>query len=467
MKKRKWTRVIAAALAFVFALAGAPPQVQAKNYWPKAPSVESESAILMEVNTGTVLYEKNSHDQHYPASITKIMTCLLAVENCNLDEIVVFSADAVYKNEGNTSNIARNLDEELTVEQCLYAVMLESANECAYALGEHVGEKLGGDYQTFIDLMNSRAKELGCTDTHFSNANGLPDETHVVSAYDMALISAEAYRNETFRRIAGAESYTLPKTNKCDEEYPLHNHHKMIYPYQGDYTKLYDYCTGGKTGYTNAARSTLVSYAEKDGITLVCVVLKAETPAHYTDTRTLFEFGFENFEALSIAENESALATDERQDFGLLNTNEPFVQLDNNAYIIMPKAAEFSDAAFTMDTDATEDGTVARLTYTYADRVVGSADIVKTGATVTDSYYTRNDGDLDTEDENIIWIRPRVIGLCVLAIAALVALFYGGRRLYDNFYLMRHQMEMRQHERSRFKEVRKKKRYRRKDRMFK
>lgn len=157
-----------------------------------------------------------------------------------------FSADAVFKNEGDTSHIARNLGEKLTMEQCLYAVMLESANECAYAVAEHVGQKLGGDYRTFIDLMNKRAKELGCTDTHFNNCNGLPDEDHWVSAYDMALISAEAYKNETFRMIAGSPSYTLPKTNKCKAEYPCHNHHKMIYPFRGDSSHLYKYCTGGK-----------------------------------------------------------------------------------------------------------------------------------------------------------------------------------------------------------------------------
>jgi D-alanyl-D-alanine carboxypeptidase len=419
----------------------------------------------MEVNTGTVLYQKKSHDQHYPASITKIMTCLLAVENCDLDEIVVFSADAVYKNEGNTSHIARNLGEELTVEQCLYAVMLESANECAYALAEHVGEKLGGDYQTFIDLMNTRAEELGCTDTHFNNANGLPDEDHWVSAYDMALIAAEAYKNETFRVIAGTESYTLPVTNKCDSEYPLHNHHKMIYPYQGDTQYLYDYCTGGKTGYTTVAGSTLVSYAEKDGITLVCVVMQAESPSHYTDTRKLFDYGFENFQAMSVAENDTEIARQTQEDFGLLNTNEPFVTLEKNAYIIMPKAAEFSDASYTMEENE-EDGTVARLTYTYADREVGNVGIVKTGAKVADSYFVQDSGELD-EDEDVIRIQPRTIILTVCAVLLLLMLLYLGYKFYDNFYMMKHRRLMRRIDRDRFKEKKTKKRYRKRDRMFK
>ena len=233
MKIKKYTRVTAFFLAVCTVLLMLPLSVRADEYWPDGVKTQSKSAIVMEVNTGTVLYEKKSHDKHYPASITKIMTVLLAIENCDMDEVVTFSADAVFKNEGDTSHIARNLGEKLTMEQCLYAVMLESANECAYAVAEHVGQKLGGDYRTFIDRMNKRAKELGCTDTHFNNCNGLPDEDHWVSAYDMALISAEAYKNETFRMIAGSPSYTLPKTNKCKAEYPCHNHHKMIYRFAG------------------------------------------------------------------------------------------------------------------------------------------------------------------------------------------------------------------------------------------
>lgn len=110
--------------------------------------------------------------------------------------------------------------------------------------------------------------------------------------------------------IAGSPSYTLPKTNKCKAEYPCHNHHKMIYPFRGDSSHLYKYCTGGKTGYTTVANNTLVSFAEKDGITLVCVVMDAATPDHYTDTRKLFDYCFENFQALNISENDAGLAKD-------------------------------------------------------------------------------------------------------------------------------------------------------------
>lgn len=468
MKRNQTTakRLLAAALAAVMFFTLTPQQVRADDYWPDSVATDCASAIVMEINTGTVLYEKKAHKKRYPASITKIMTALLTIENCALDETVTFSADAVYKNEGDTSNIARDLNEELTVEQCLYAVMLESANECAYALAEHVGAKLGGDYQTFIDLMNTRAAELGCTDTHFNNCNGLPDEEHWVSAYDMALIAAEAYRNETFRSIAGTSSYTIPKTNKHDEEYPCHNHHKMIYPFRGDSSQLYDYCTGGKTGYTNAAGSTLVSYAEKDGITLVCVTLKGVSPAHYTDTRKLFDYCFDNFQALNITENDTELASASDRDFGLLNTNEPYAKPDEAAYIIMPKAASFSDAVCEK-TDAADSGTLARLTYTYAGREVGHADILKTGAEVTDNYFQDNASISETDGQRVIRVRPEWIAAVLLLAAVLAVVIFLFKRFYDNFYMIRHQRNVRRLEKQRFKETKPKKRHRKRDRLFK
>ena len=443
MKIKKYTRVTAFFLAVCTVLLMLPLSVRADEYWPDGVKTQSKSAIVMEVNTGTVLYEKKSHEKHYPASITKIMTVLLAIENCDMDEVVTFSADAVFKNEGDTSHIARNLGEKLTMEQCLYAVMLESANECAYAVAEHVGQKLGGDYRTFIDLMNKRAKELGCTDTHFNNCNGLPDEDHWVSAYDMALISAEAYKNETFRMIAGSPSYTLPKTNKCKAEYPCHNHHKMIYPFRGDSSHLYKYCTGGKTGYTTVANNTLVSFAEKDGITLVCVVMDAATPDHYTDTRKLFDYCFENFQALNISENDAGLAKDNGKNYGVLNNSEPYVKLDEDAYIIMPKGAQFSDVSYKKTESAKGKKKVARLAYTYAGHEVGSVDIVKTGA------------------KDPAWL----IVAGVVIVAAVVLLFLA-KRAYDNFYVIRHQRKTKKNDKMRFREKKRKKYNRRKDRFF-
>ena len=198
---------------------------KSEDYWPKqSEKITSKAAVLMDMDTGTILYKKNMNDSYYPASITKILTTLIAVENSNMDEIVTFSRDAVYKTEG--SGIWRDVGEKMTMKECLYAVMLESANECAYAVAEHVG----GTYQAFIKMMNDKAKELGCTSSHFVNPHGLPDEKHYVTAKDMALIAKAAYDNEAFRLICGTKVLVIPPTNKHSEKTFLGNHHKMLYP---------------------------------------------------------------------------------------------------------------------------------------------------------------------------------------------------------------------------------------------
>lgn len=461
-----WKRAAAALLAAACILTAFPDGVRAEDYWPEGPKIDCPNAAVIEVNTGTVLYKKKGGKVRYPASITKIMTTLLAIENCGMDEIVTFSEDAVNKNEGDTSHIARDYQEEMTMEQCLYAVMLESANECAYAVAEHVGAKLGGDYSTFIELMNSRAKELGCKNTHFNNCNGLPDEDHWTSAYDMALIAAEAYRNETFRIITGTGSYTIPPTNKHRDPTYCHNHHKMIYPWQGDSRFLWDNCTGGKTGYTNAANNTLVTFAEKDGLSLVCVVMYAQTPSHYTDSRALLDYCFDNFQALNIAANERSLVNENLKNAGVMNDNEAFVTLDEDAYIVMPRALEFSDATFELDEVRDGGSTLAQLKYTYAKRIVGTAEIVTTGAKMPETYFEALEDQPPEENPRVIVIQPMLILLALVLVAFVVALVYSAKRLYDNYYWIRHRMEVRKEQKERFRIKNTKKRYRKKDRMF-
>lgn len=341
----------------------------AKDTWPSGPSIDSECAIVMEVNTGTVLYGKKVHQKCYPASITKILTTLLALENSSLDETVTFSEDSIYNTEG--SGVARDIGEQLSMKDTLYAVMLESANECAYAAAEHVG---GGDYSKFISMMNQKAKELGCTDTHFTNANGLPDEKHYTSCYDMALISKAAIENDMFRKIVSTKTYTLPKTNKKDQELVMYNHHKMI---SNNRTSryLYDYAIGGKTGYTNAARNTLVTYAQKDGMLLVCVVMRSNPTSQYTDTEKLFNYCFDNFQMYNVSNSETRY-TDETGDMGLrINEISPYAQIDSSARIILPKTAEFNETQVEVNYDKAGDQTAGTLVYKLGDRTVGTADV--------------------------------------------------------------------------------------------
>lgn len=462
---KKMCAVMAAFLCFVHALIIYPLSVRADIYWPEGPSIETPNAIVMEVNTQTVLYEKNSHESKYPASITKIMTTLLAIENCELDEIVTFSSDAVYKNEGDTSHISRDVGEEMTMEQCLYGVMLASANECAYAVAEHVGAKLGGDYQTFIDLMNKRALELGCTDTHFNNCNGLPDPDHWTSAYDMALIAQEAYQNSTFRTITGTKKYTIPVTNKHSEETYLRNHHNMLYPYSTE-AYLYDYCTGGKTGYTSVANSTLVTYAEKDGMTLVCVVMNTNSPNHFVDTTTLLDYYFNNFHAVNISECEDITTIDENAKTGVLNNNESFVALNKNAYIILPVKAEFSDISFEILENPDEKDAIAGLKYMYGEHQVGKVEIVASGAQVTNDFFHQKTLAEDGSAKDVIIIKPIHIIIILAMVMLLALLIYLGKKFYDNFYIIQHNRAVKRLEKQRFSEIKKRRRRRKKDRLF-
>ena len=325
MLKNRWKKAACLILTIISTVCLGKVDVKAADYWPDAPETLSPSVILMEESTGTILYEKNMDEAHYPASITKIMTTLLALENGNLSDMVTFSDDAINNTEG--SGIARDYGEQMTLEQCLYGVMLESANECAYAVAEHVG----GTVENFVDMMNAKAKELGCTNTHFANPHGLQDENHYTTAHDMALIAQAAYQNETFRIIIGTKMYTIPPTNKHAEETVLRNHHDMLCTYHNANRKyLYPYCVGGKTGYTATANSTLVTYAEKDGMTLICVVMNTQSPNQFIDTVNLFDYAFDNFQVLNVAENDTDYSAETTVDNGNLNNIEPFVVLDED-----------------------------------------------------------------------------------------------------------------------------------------
>lgn len=441
---------------------------EAKNtqYWPEGPQIVSLSGIVMEAETGTVLYEKNSHDVHYPASITKILTTLLAIENGNMDDIVTFSHDSVYNTGG--SGIARDVGEQMTLEQCLYAVMLASANECAYAVAEHVA----GDIGTFIQMMNDRVAQLGCQNTHFNNCNGLPDEAHYTSAYDMALIAREAYKNESFRILSSTKTYTIPYTNKhTDEETYLQNHHQMLYPLKTR-KYLYEYCLGGKTGYTVAANNTLVTYAEKDGMTLICVVLDAPASGHYEDTRALFDFCFDNFKKMKISENETTYSQQGQEKEGIMGGYEPFVSLNPESGIILPITAEFSDADSEIVCNEENGDVLGSIYYTYAGRQVGSADLAAANHAV-DTFQFLNDGGSEDEKENVqtqdkneqkggdvLQINMWMICAAIAVIAILALLVFLGIKFVDNFYSIKRKLHLNRREKSPYKTIKQNKFYR-------
>jgi len=413
----------------------------------------------MELSTSTILYEKNSTEKLYPASITKIMTVMIALENSSLDEMVAFSDAAIDNTEG--SGIARDYGEIMSMEDCLYAIMLASANECAYAVAEHVA----GDIETFAEMMNAKAKELGCVNTHFVNPHGLHDENHYTCSYDMALIGQAAYANETFRIITGTKARMIPPTNKHEEETPLQNHNKLLHRYQsGNY--VYEYCTGGKTGYTTNSNSTLVTFAEKDGMALVSVVMNTDRVSQWTDSTAMFNYGFANFHLVNVAENETNYSVQEEANEGGLPNNQPFVMLSKDAYVILPNTAEFSEAKSTITYNDEVSEVAGTITYSYADRVVGTADIVATGVELEEFVFDNQKDVVESEeDSTTIRIKPSMIAGVVIAILILIVLIFVAKYLYDNIYIIRHNMSIKSDRRSRFREIKKRK-ARRKRRWF-
>ena len=369
--KKKHKLIVSLMAIVVTATALYTPTAQAIEPWPSNVDTVSSSAIVMDVDSGAILYEKDIDHQYYPASITKILTALIAIENSNLSDVVTFSADAVFKNEGDSSHIGRDLDEQMTMEECLYAMMLESANECAYAIAEHVG---GGDVNKFIQMMNDKAKELGCTNSHFCNPNGLPDPNHYVSARDMALISREAYRNKIFDKITGTKSYTIPPTNKHAEPTLLNNHHGMLNFYQTS-RYLYDPCVGGKTGYTVDAGATLVTYAKKNNMTLVAVTLHGDTQTYYTDNINILNFCFDNFMAYDLSSANSGTQEELEGKLGTLNSDSKYITKGENSRVILPRAADFNDTTYKLASTSKED-VAAEMRYYYGDRYVGSVDLM-------------------------------------------------------------------------------------------
>lgn len=457
MLKNRWKKAACLILTIISAVCLGKVDVKAADYWPDAPETLSPSVILMEESTGTILYEKNSDEAHYPASITKIMTTLLALENGNLSDMVTFSDDAINNTEG--SGIARDYGEQMTLEQCLYGVMLESANECAYAVAEHVG----GTVENFVDMMNAKAKELGCTNTHFANPHGLQDENHYTTAHDMALIAQAAYQNETFRIIIGTKMYTIPPTNKHAEETVLRNHHDMLCTYHNANRKyLYPYCVGGKTGYTATANSTLVTYAEKDGMTLICVVMNTQSPNQFIDTVNLFDYAFDNFQVLNVAENDTNYSAETTVDNGNLNNIAPFVELDKDAVIVLPKTAEFSDTSSSVEYNDSDPEIAGSITYTYAGRNVGKADIKTTGV-VVEGYAFDNESTEEEEQEAVstVQVKPIVVVLLIVAVILLGVLLFFLKRFYDNYYIIKHNRAVRRDRKDQKRRIRKKRRRRR------
>lgn len=257
-------------------------------------NVNAPVALLMDSATGKIVYEKDAYKRMYPASTTKIMTAILALENCDLNDVAKVSYNAIFTVPVGYSNANLQLDEELTIEQLLYVLLISSANDAANVIAEHIA----GSIESFATMMNTKANEIGCKDTHFVNANGVHDENHYSTAYDLALIGKYAMKNEMFRKIVATTRYTLPITNKYDKADRIFvTTNKLVNSKSGQY---YEYATGIKTGYTDAAKNCIVASAKKDGLEFIAVVMNTTNDASidtnkFSDCKVLFDYGFNNY----------------------------------------------------------------------------------------------------------------------------------------------------------------------------
>ena len=306
MKKKRYKKLTAILAAVLLLCSGIPVMAAEVNNgttypvstnaianWPQGPDTYSETAVLMDADTGAILYNKGMDEKRYPASITKIMTALLALEHSSLDEEVTFTEECLADQTSDSGNLGMKVGEILTMRQCLMALMIRSANDVATQIAVHVA----GSVSAFADMMNQRAQELGCVNTHFVNASGMPDENHYTTAHDMALIFQQAIKNQDFLDIIGTQSFTIEPTNMNPESRVLNTHHALLSAAAPEH---YDGCFGGKTGVTEASKNTLVSGATRDGMTLIAVAMRADAGQVCQDHISMFDYGFNNFRKVEV-----------------------------------------------------------------------------------------------------------------------------------------------------------------------
>lgn len=340
--------------------------------WPEGPQIYSEAGIVMDIDSGAILYAKNIDDPHYPASITKVLTALVALEHSELTDTVTVKQEDVSFLKSGDNHIGLKVNEEITMEDALHGTLLASGNEVAHA----VASSIEGGYEHFLELMNEKAKELGCKNSNFVNTHGLHDDEHYTSARDMALIGAAAFQNEQFREINGTHLYTIPETNITAETRSFEHHHKMMFDWRSQY---YEYCVGGKTGYTDKALNTLVTFATKDGLNLVSVVLRTHGSGNtYVDTKAMLDYAFDNFTKVPV--------TKDMVDAKGLKS------IAADSYVLLPKDITFEELKAVVSEPKELGNKNGEVVYSYEGVVVG-----KVTTTITDEYYNEIHGIKEQE----------------------------------------------------------------------
>ncbi|MBR1442267.1 MAG: D-alanyl-D-alanine carboxypeptidase, partial [Firmicutes bacterium] len=391
----------------------------------KAPTIVAQSAILIDADTGFILYDKDCHRKSYPASTTKSMTALLAIENTEKTDIITHSDYAINETPWDSSKIYAEVGEKLTMEQALYAVLLASANEVCMAIAEHID----GSVDKFVERMNKKAEELGCKDTHFNNPHGYHDEQHYTSAYDMSLIFKEAIKYPDFLKYISTDYYSIPQT-KTNKAHELYNTNQLIWE---DSVYYYPECVGSKTGYTNEAGNTLVTYAKKDGVNLISVVMRDEGFNIYSDTKTLMEYGFSLYSSpVTIYNADQFYGQAEVQEHYTYNEEERMRELGEVSLYVekdlemrLPSSIDTSKITKRISFEKTAEAPVNKgdkfgeIVFTYEEYPIGVCDIVSRDAVerVPEEVFQSEDKRSDIIDIIIL------IVISVFCVSAVILIF--------------------------------------------
>lgn len=366
-------------MAFIFLISFIPHVYAIES----PPQIVGPTAVLMDFTTGQVLYDKNMHQKMYPASTTKILTAIIAIEKGKLNDVVTVNDD-VKNIDGNSIYLVPG--EQLTLEQLLYAMLLESANDAAIAVADHIG----GSVQAFADMMNKKAKEIGANDSHFVNPNGLPDNNHYSTPYDMALIARYAMGNATFRKIVSTIHYQIPPTNKFDKPRDLWISNRLIKPSSFHY----DGADGVKTGYTIAANQVFVGSATRSGHRLISVIMGDVGTNIWSDTIKLLNYGFNNYTLVNPLEKDSIVTY---ADVGEVKFKLPLIAKDSFYYAV-PKGEENNiKSSITLDNNIKapiKKGTVlGKIDFTFDGKSIGSVQLVADESVYKNylgTYYNSN-----------------------------------------------------------------------------
>jgi D-alanyl-D-alanine carboxypeptidase (penicillin-binding protein 5/6) len=343
------------------------------------PAILSESAVLIDAGSGTILAQKNADKKMYPASLTKIMTAILALELGELTDVITVDDDTPFEIDG--SHIALEPGEILTLKDLLHALMLPSANDAASVIAKHYG----GSLENFVKIMNQKAKELGAYSTNFTNPHGLHDANHYSTAADLALITKYAMENDAFRKIVSTTKYEIQTTNKKDEPRYFTSLNKLLYntSYNQIYvdgvyiSPYYEYANGAKTGYTPEAGNCLVATAKKDGTELIAVTMKGISLEMYQDSHNLFNYGFEEYESTTLVGKNTfikniRITNGDSKEISVITESDLTALIQKNSFDDIKSNVYINDITLPIE----KNNVVGKIEYTLDDEVIGTVNLI-------------------------------------------------------------------------------------------